>query len=530
MRKFAAMSFSFAAAIFAAVLLPWDGWYLPAACVIAVLALAAALLRRKLPFDGRELLILCSLAFALAYYDVYQAVICRPVTDLCGDTRPFSAVVTGDPVETDRGAKVTVRLRPGVKAIYYSDRDAMALLPGQRISGTAFWQDASRIRENDITTFTARGVFVLLYAKNDPTVETGGEDSLLFLPQRAAHSVKEMIGRIWDDPVTESFLLAELMGDRSHISEENTAVISETGLAHLFAVSGLHCAFLVTLIGLLIPPSRRRLYSVICVAVLLFYMVMVGMTPSVVRACIMQIALLVAPVFRRDSDSLTSLGAALLVLLLVNPYAAGGISLQMSFAATLGLVLLSGKIHGFFTRLYRGKKRYVKHLVSLASANLSASLSVMVFTVPLTAYYFNIVTLISPLSNFLAVPLAGWNFMAGLVTVLLGFLWLPAARLTGWVNWGMVRAVLRIARALMHLPLHALYFSNRYLKYWLTYVYALLGVCLLMRGSRRRFFLAGLLAAASLALCIGLNSAEYRYGCHGGGCGTGRVRASLFRE
>ncbi len=515
MRTFATISFSFAAGIFAAVLLPWEGWYLWAACGFAVCAVAAGLLRCRLPLSGRELLILCSLAIALAYFDMYQTLICRPALELCGETRPFSAVVADYPVATERGSKVTVRLGPGVKAIYYGDEDDVVLRPGQRITGTAFWQNAGRIRENNISTFTARGVFVLLYAKGDPAVELVGEGSLLYLPQRAAHAVKEMIGRIWEDPTTESFLLAELMGDRSHIAEEDDAAISETGLSHLFAVSGLHCAFLVTLLGLLIPPARRRLYCAVSIAVLLFYMVMVGMSPSVVRACIMQIALLVAPLFKRDSDSLTSLGAALLVLLLLNPYAAGGISLQMSFAATLGLVLLSGRLHGFFTGLYRGGKRRVKRGVSLLSANLSASLSVMVFTVPLTAYYFNILTLISPLSNFLAVPVAGWNFMAGLVSVLLGFVWLPAARLTGWLNWGLVHYVLLVARWLAYLPLHALYFSNRYLKYWLTYLYVLLGVCLASHGSRRRWFLAGLLAAASLALCLGLNSAEYRYGTMG---------------
>lgn len=61
-----------------------------------------------------------------------------------------------------------------------------------------------------------------------------------------------------------------------------------------------------------------------------------GLSPSVVRACVMQAFVLAAPLFKRDSDGLTSLGAALLVILLGNPFAAGSISLQLSFAATLG--------------------------------------------------------------------------------------------------------------------------------------------------------------------------------------------------
>ena len=90
-------------------------------------------------------------------------------------------------------------------------------------------------------------------------------------------------------------------------------------------LSGLKGAVLYlitgTLLALLLPRSRRRLFCGVTICVLLFYMNMVGLSPSVVRACIMQIALLLAPLFRRDSDSFTSLGMALLVILLGNPFA-----------------------------------------------------------------------------------------------------------------------------------------------------------------------------------------------------------------
>lgn len=162
-------------------------------------------------------------------------------------------------------------------------------------------------------------------------------------------------------------------------------------------------------------------------AVLAFYMLMVGLSPSVVRACVMQAFVLAAPLFKRDSDGLTSLGAALLVILLGNPFAAGSISLQLSFAATLGLVWLSPKLYGAMSRVYTGKKRAIRWAVNFVCANVSASLAALIFTIPLTAVYFNILTLAAPVSNLLAVPAAGWNFMAGFVTVLVGFVWLPAA-------------------------------------------------------------------------------------------------------
>lgn len=289
------------------------------------------------------------------------------------------------------------------------------------------------------------------------------------------------------------------------MAEENAAVMTQAGVAHLFAVSGLHCAFLVSLLGLLLPVRRRALGAGLSMAVLLFYMVMVGLTPSVVRACIMQIFLLAAPLLRRESDGLTSLSAALLVILLANPFAAAGVSLQLSFAATLGLVCFSQRLSGFFKGLYRGKKRPVRAVVSFVAANLSASLAAMVFTIPLTACYFNTFSLIAPLSNLLILPAAGWSFMLAFVATLAGFLWLPAARVLGWGVWALVRYVLWMASALTRLPGHALYFSNRYLKYWLVYAYALFTACAITGERRRKYAVAAALAAMTLLLTVGLN-------------------------
>ena len=425
----------------------------------------------------------------------------------------FSAVVADFGQLTEQGGRVTVYpegLR-GVKAVCYGGQELSRLEPGQRITGYARWQDAGRIHENDVTTFTSRGVFALLYVQGDVTEEAGSAGSLRWLPQRTARALREKIAAIWDDETTAAFVTAELTGDRGGLSVADETAMSQAGLSHLFAVSGLHCAFLVSLLGLLLG-SRRRLSAGVSMAVLAFYMLVVGLSPSVVRACIMQAFVLAAPLFKRDSDGLTSLGAALLVILLANPFAAGSISLQLSFAATLGLVWLSPKLYRNLSRFYTGTSRAFRWAVNFLCANVSASVSALVFTIPLTAIYFNILTLTAPISNLLAVPAAGWNFMAGFVTVLAGFVCLPAARVLGWVCFGLVRYVLWVAGVLASAPGHAVYFSNGFLKYWLLYVYAMFGGCLLTRDRRRKYAVAGVLAAATLALAVGLNTGLHQYG------------------
>ena len=316
---------------------------------------------------------------------------------------------------------------------------------------------------------------------------------------------------IWDDPRVSGFLTAELTGDKSAMDDGDYLAMQETSLAHLFAVSGLHCAFLVTLLALLIS-RRQRLLCAVTIPLLLFYMVMVGMSPSVVRACIMQIFLLIAPLFRRGSDPLTSLAAALLVILLCNPFAAASVSLQLSFSATLGMVLLSPRLYKLLTGWYKGKCRPLRAALCFVAANLSATLSAVVFTAPLTAWYFRIFVLVAPLSSLLAVPAAGWSFMAAFVTVLLGFVWLPLASLLGWISWALVRYILWIANGMMSWRYHAVYFTNPYLIYWLLFLYAAFIGCAATPDGKRKYLLASALSVLTLTAAIWVNRQDYQYG------------------
>lgn len=515
MRVLANIAFSFAAGTLAAVLFPAAGWRLYAAAGFAVLAAVSLLLRKRWKGGQRTVLILAALAVSLVYFTGYQQLVQQPVLDRCGQELPFSGVVCDMPETTDYGAKVTLRLevQHGAKAVLYGDETLLALEVGNRVSGTAQWNDAGEINETRLTTFTSRGVYALLYARGELTTEPGTAGSLRWFPLRAGRVFQETIQAIWDDDRTAAFITAELTGDKYDISDEDYTVMRGAGLAHLFAVSGLHCAFLLTLLSLLLPQHRRRLFCGVSIAVMLFYMCMVGMTPSVVRACIMQSFLLLAPLFRRDSDPLTSLGTALLVILLANPFSVASVSLQLSFAATFGIVTLSGRLYRLAFGWYQGKNRHVRRGLSFLCANLSVSVSAMICTVPLTAYYFNTLSLVSPLASILAVPVAGYSFMVSFVAVLVGFVSLPAARVLSWAAWGLIHVVLWMAWGMTRWRYHAVYFDNHYLHLWMAGSYLGFGLCAAVKNWRRRkYALAVLLSAVALLLAIWCNTLVYRTG------------------
>ena len=513
MRVLATIGFSFSAGVFLAALLPWNGWQLYAAGGVLLLALAWLFAARKQKYFRRGLLILLPLAVSLAYFAGYDHLVRQPIENRCGAASDFTATVCDWPQATERGARVTVELEGyhRARAVLYGEAELLAARPGDTVTGTAQWQSAAHFDSDDVTHFNARGVYALLYGREDVRLSAGDGDALRWLPQRAGKAFREKVAAIWDDPRVSGFLTAELTGDKSAMDDGDYLAMQETGLAHLFAVSGLHCAFLVTLLALLIS-RRQRLLCAVTIPLLLFYMVMVGMSPSVVRACIMQIFLLIAPLFRRGSDPLTSLAAALLVILLCNPFAAASVSLQLSFSATLGMVLLSPRLYKLLTGWYKGKCRPLRTALCFVAANLSATLSAVVFTAPLTAWYFRIFVLVAPLSSLLAVPAAGWSFMAAFVTVLLGFVWLPLASLLGWISWALVRYILWIANGMMSWRYHAVYFTNPYLIYWLLFLYAAFIGCAATPDGKRKYLLASALSVLTLTAAIWVNRQDYQYG------------------
>lgn len=513
MRVLATVGFSFAAGLFL-TLLPWDGWQLYAAGALALASLLWALLGRGTPHLRRVLLVLLPLMVSLLYFSAYRALVRQPVQALCGGEHDFSAAVCDWPEATEHGAKVTIRLHGllGAKAVYYGDDDLLSLRPGDALSGTAWWNDVAAIGDGDLRQFSSRGVYALLYDRDTLTVQPAPDMPLGYVPQYAAKALRDKLAQLWDDPSVLGFLTAELTGDKSLLPESDYVAMQETGLAHIFAVSGLHCAFLVTLLSLLIPPTHRRTLCAVASAVLVFYMLLTGLSPSVARACVMQLFLLSAPLFRRGSDPLTSLAAALTVILLVNPYAVGSVSLQLSFAATLGMVLLSGRLYKSFTGWYRGRNRTVRTALSFLAANLAATLGALVFTAPLTAYYFNILSLVAPLAGLLAVPAAGYAFMSAFVSALLGLVWTPLGHLAGYVPLLLVKYILWVAHLLLAVPYHAVYFTNVYLRVWLLYVYAAFLGCAVTPDGKRKYALASALTVLTLAACLWLNSRWQQYG------------------
>ena len=477
---------------------------------LALTALAVFLLRGTDLPRRRALLLGCALAAGLGYNALYTQLVLSPA-ELLADTEREAVTMTlcEYPEVTEYGTKVTVRLdglTPG-KAVYYGSEALLGLEPGNTVTCDVRFGSARSVRGEDIRNFTSKGVFLLCYRRGEETVESGSAGSLRWLPQRTARAMAERIDAIFSQD-SAPFLTAILTGDRSGIPQKAGDDLSEVGLYHLLAISGMHCAYLMELLYLVLGRHRRRLTAFLGLPLLLFYALLSGASPSVLRACVMLSFLLFAPLFGRERDSLTAIFAALLLILLANPFAAASVSLQLSFAAIGGILWVTPKLSDWL-----GKGRDLGAAGRFLSGSVSVSLGAMVFTTPLCAVYFNSLTLISPVSNLLCLWCVGLIFCGGLLAVALSFLWLPLGPVLAFLPGLLVRYLLWMAGLLARIPYHALYFSNPYLKYWLGLLYLLFGIAWLSREKgRRKWLLSAGLSAACLLYAVYLGSLRYAYG------------------
>lgn len=506
MRRLAVFAGGFSLGVFLAQYLLRDGWILAG----AGLALVLGFLSTRLPREWRRRgVILCAaLALGLGWSWLYARQVQRPAQALAGREEGFAATLCGYASETDFGARAEIRLEgvPG-RAALYAGRELLDLVPGQTVSGRARFRDAARIRDEDVTTFTSKGVFLLAYVRGDLEAGEGTRHSPRWYPARLGRAMTERIQVLFSGDAA-GFLTAILTGNRGEVSEKAYTALSEAGLSHILAVSGMHCGFLMALAGFLLPSWK--LQALLGLPLLAFYAALTGGSPSVFRACVMLSLPLLAILVRRENDGPTSLLAALLLILLANPFAAASVSLQLSFAAMAGILWLTPKLYKGLTGEKKRGKTWGKIFRFLAAA-FSTSMGAMVFTMPLSAYYFGALVLIAPLSSALCLWAGTWAFTFGLLSVFVSFLYPPLGALLALPARLGAEYILLAAGLLSKIPYHAVYTANPYLKYWLAYAYLLFAAAYLAkRAGRRKYVLASVLAALTLALTVRLGEARYR--------------------
>ena len=420
----------------------------------------------------------------------YQQLHLRPADRLCGTEQNLSVVLQEDPVETSLGFRAVARLTVEGKrydAVLYGDDSNVIADAGDRVSGLMRIEPAGlNISDGESLYHRSLGITLLLFSEGDLTVEPAEPPWHMKVRQW----LRGRIGALYTGQ-SAGLLQALLIGDRSGLSYGVQNDLSVSGMSHAVAVSGMHVSILLAMISFCLG-GNPRLTALIGYPVVLAFVVMTGASPSACRAAVMLGLMLTAPLLRRESDPLTTLGAAALVLLLQNPWAIASVSFQLSFASMLGLITLGNRMQQrwFAKHLQMGKLS--RYLVS----GMTASVGTTLVTLPLTVCYFGLVSLVAIPVNMAVLWAVTWIFVLGAISCLMGgvgaVLAIPVRILCQYV--------LRFCDFAAEFPFAAAYPQNPAFVLLAFAMYAAL--CLILLGKLKRRLLLSSCFAAGFLLCI----------------------------
>ncbi len=241
---------------------------------------------------------------------------------------------------------------------------------------------------------------------------------------------------------------ALLLGERGRMEEATTLALQKSGLFHLIAISGAHIAIISYLLfGILklFGTPKRPSYAVLIV-LLLFYALLVEGRASVFRAAIMSLVFLVGKLLWKNSRLLNTISFSAFILLIANPFYLFDMGFELTFAATLSIILF-----------FRAVQKYLPRLPLKISDLFALSLTAQLGVLPFLASSFNRVSISSLLLNLAAIPLTG-------VIMGLGFVFLGLSFVNSLLAQGMARALEFLVRVFLwiaHLFDPVAFFSYR---------------------------------------------------------------------
>ncbi len=317
--------------------------------------------------------------------------------------------------------------------------------------------------------------------------------------------------RIFVDPEA-SLLAGILLGVDSGLSRPLQEAFQETGTAHIIAISGSNIAIIaaifVFLFGRAFGPRRGAAVAVLGI---FFYTFLVGADPSVLRAAIMAALALVAVQLGRRQFGLNMLALVAAGMALLNPQWLWDVGFQLSFFATLGLLLYGPPLQAATTRFlgrYFPASRAAQ-LSGYAGEFVLLTLAAQLTTLPIMAYHFQQISLVSFIANPFILPAQPAVMILGGIAVLASLFVLPLGRLLALIAWPLAFYTIRTVEFFDSLPHGVIYLGSLSLGFVVLFYVVLFG--LTFRGSqirdwfnsmRQRFrFFTVTLVIASLFIC-----------------------------
>ena len=202
---------------------------------------------------------------------------------------------------------------------------------------------------------------------------------------------------------------AILLGDNTRIKKNLKDKIRYIGLSHIFAMSGLHIALVIAIFYFIFKKTvkNKRLIEVLLLISITLYYISVKESPSFTRAYIMAIVYLLGKLFYEKVDLGKTLFISAIVSILINPTVIFSVSFQLSYGAMIAIIY----IFPYIRKINYKKLKILDYILF--------TITIQIFLMPITVYYFNTIQFLSVISNLILLPLASFYITVNYIALFL---------------------------------------------------------------------------------------------------------------
>lgn len=260
----------------------------------------------------------------------------------------------------------------------------------------------------------------------------------------------EKVSKVVPEP-NASLVNGLIFGAKQSLGEDILNTMKNVGIIHIVAISGYNVTIIaVTVLFVTSKFGRRNLGLAISALFIMLFALMVGFGSTVIRASIMAVIAILAKYLGRPTDALRTLSLAGLLMLLWNPLILkGDPSFQLSFMATLGLILYSPIVKDF---LFSSWLKIIPDKLELHEI-ISSTFAVQIFLLPMLLRMSGIFSLVSFILNILILPIVPWAMLFGFITGVSGGISLILSWPFGMISFALTETIVKLAELAEKIPL-----------------------------------------------------------------------------
>ena len=291
-------------------------------------------------------------------------------------------------------------------------------------------------------------------------------NTILQISNKISLKIKEKINSLMKEE-SSSIISGILLGDKSEIEEEIQERFKISNISHILAVSGMHVSYIILGIDLLLKSSMgKRKTKFITIILLIMYMLITGLSPSVVRASVMGIIVTGAGIIHRKNDIWTSIAISLFLILVYNPFLISNIGLQFSYLGTIGIIVFHKNVlkalKSIKIKNRKWKYRFNRKVILISNKIkeiLAVTISAQLAIFPLMIYHFNLFGTYFLLSNLLISVIIGPIIILSVFIVILSFIFYPLAIISSFILELLIQILITISNV-SELPFSKIYFPT----------------------------------------------------------------------